>query len=139
MSKEELIFHGRKVVGGKASGKALVSPEPVCFLGGVQIESGIVTEKGHPLEGEKLKDRVLIFPIGKGSTGGSYLIYATVKNGQGPCAVINAKADPVTVTGCILAEVPMLVELEPDPITGIATGDWVEIDADAGVVRVIKT
>ena len=49
------------------------------FFGGVQIESGIVTEKGHPLEGEKLKDRVLIFPIGKGSTGGSYLIYATVK------------------------------------------------------------
>ena len=31
----------------------------------------------------------------------------------------------------------MLVELN-DPINGIATGDWVEIDADAGVVRAIK-
>lgn len=138
MSKKELVFRGRTVVGGKVSGRALVSPEPVCFLGGVQIESGIVTEKGHPLEGKTLKDRVLIFPIGKGSTGGSYLIYATVKNGNGPCAVVNAKADPVTATGCILAEVPMLVELDPDPITGISTGDWVEVDADEGVIKVTK-
>ena len=138
MSKGEVVFHGRKVVGGRASGKALVSSEPVCFLGGVQIDSGIVTEKGHTLEGESLKDRVLVFPIGKGSTGGAYLIYATVKNGKGPCAVINAKADPVTVTGCILAGVPMMVDLDPDPIAGIATGDWVEVDADAGVIRVAK-
>lgn len=131
-------FKGRKVVGGKVRGQALVSPEPICFLGGIDVKTGRFTEVGHPLEGKNIAGKVLIFPIGKGSTGGSYLIFESVENGVGPCAIVNRTAEQVTAIGCIIAEIPMLDRVEPDPIASIHDGDWVEVDADAGTLRILS-
>ncbi len=131
-------FKGRKIVGGKARGQALVSPEPICFLGGVDVKTGWVTEVGHCLEGKNIAGKVLVFPIGKGSTGGSYLIFESVENGVGPCAIVNRTVEQVTAIGCIIAEIPMLDQVEPDPIDFIHDGDWVEVDADAGTLRILS-
>ena len=82
---------GRIVLGkgrGKISGTALVTTAPICFLGGVDVKTGNITEQGHPLYGSCIKDTILIFPTGKGSTGGSYLIYDTIMNGNGPKCVL---------------------------------------------------
>lgn len=128
---------GRKVVGGKACGQALVSKEPICFLGGVDVKTGRVSEVGHPLENKNIAGRVLVFPIGKGSTGGSYLIFESVENGVGPCAIVNRTAEQVTAIGAIISEIPMVDRVEPDPIEFIHDGDWVEVDADAGTLRIL--
>ncbi|MFW6115739.1 MAG: aconitase X swivel domain-containing protein, partial [Chloroflexota bacterium] len=65
----------RVVKAGHAAGRALVSPEPIGFLGGVDPDTGLVIEAGHPLEGQTVAGRVLVFPTGKGSTVGSYTLY----------------------------------------------------------------
>lgn len=135
---KEITLKGHTVVGGKAEGEALVSPEPICFLGGVNPESGMLTEKGHALEGKYMKDKILVFPTGKGSTGGSYLIYETSSNGVGPRAILNCKAEAVTTIGAIISEIPMLDRLEPDPIREIRNGDYLVVDADLGTVKVIR-
>lgn len=132
-------FKGRKVVGGKAQGQALVSQEPICFLGGIDVKTGQVTEVGHAIEGKNIAGRVLIFPTGKGSTGGSYLIFESVENGVGPCAIVNRAAEQVTAIGCIIAEIPMIDRVEPDPLAFIQDGDWVEVDADAGTLRILSS
>jgi hypothetical protein len=132
----EKILHGRKVVGGKSQGAALVTSEPICFLGGVDVTTGIITEVGHPLKGKSIAGKVLVFPTGKGSTGGSYLIYEAVNNGVGPCAMINRNVEQVTAIGCIIAEIPMVDKLDCDPVMAIKDGDIVEVDADAGIVKV---
>jgi hypothetical protein len=132
----EQVLRGRKVVGGKAKGPALVTSEPICFLGGVDVTTGIITEVGHPLKGKCIAGKVLVFPTGKGSTGGSYLIYEAASNGVGPCAMINRAVEQVTAIGCIIAEIPMVDKMDPDPITTIRDGDIVEVDAEAGVVKV---
>jgi hypothetical protein len=132
----EKILHGRKVVGGKAKGPALVTSEPICFLGGVDVKTGTITEVSHPLKGKCIAGKVLVFPTGKGSTGGSYLIYEAVSNGVGPCAMINRAVEQVTAIGCIIAEIPMLDNMDQDPITAIKDGDIVEVDAEQGVVKV---
>jgi predicted aconitase with swiveling domain len=132
----EKILHGRKVVGGKARGAALVTDEPICFLGGVDVTTGIITEVGHPLKGKCIAGKVLVFPTGKGSTGGSYLIYEAVSNGVGPCAMINRNVEQVTAIGCIISEIPMVDKLDCDPTVAIKDGDIVEVDADAGSVSV---
>jgi hypothetical protein len=134
----EKILHGRKVVGGKAKGPALVTSEPICFLGGVDVKTGTITEVGHPLKGKCIAGKVLVFPTGKGSTGGSYLIYEAVSNGVGPCAMINRAVEQVTAIGCIIAEIPMLDNMDQDPITAIKDGDIVEVDAEQGVAKVIS-
>jgi predicted aconitase with swiveling domain len=75
---------GRMISPGTAEGVAIVSTEPIGFYGGIDIKTGIVIEKDHPLEGKSVKDKILVFPCGKGSTVGSYVIYGIKKNGVAP-------------------------------------------------------
>ncbi len=132
------VWQARKIVGGKARAQALVSTEEVCFLGGVDVKTGLFTEHGHQLQGQNISNKILIFPNGKGSTGGSYLLYEASMNHVGPAAVVNLKADPVTVVGCIISKVPMVCVSEKEILNVIHTGDEIEVDADAGKVRLIK-
>lgn len=114
----------RVVKAGQAEGEALVSPEPISFLGGLDPETGVVIEPGHPLEGERVSSRVLVFPTGKGSTVGSYTLYRLARNGLAPAAIINSEADPVVSVGAVIAEIPMVDQVD---ISRINTGDWVEL------------
>lgn len=123
-------FTGRVIKSGSAAGEALVSPAPIGFLGGVDAETGIVTEKGHPLEGRCVAGKVLVFPTGKGSTVGSYVLYQLAANGLAPAAILNAESEPIVAVGAIISEIPMLDRL---PIERIHTGDWVRIE-DAQVI-----
>jgi len=120
----------RVVKAGQAEGEALVSPDPIGFLGGVDPDTGVVIEAGHPLEGECVAGRVLVFPTGKGSTVGSYTIYRLARNNLAPAAIINAEADPVVAVGAIIAEIPMVDQVD---IARIRTGDWVRT-LDEGVM-----
>jgi len=104
------------------------------FLGGVDYDTGVVIEKNHNLKGESLKDRVLCFPSGHGSTVGSYVLYSLVKKGLGPKAIVNQVADPVVVVGSIIAEIPMIDQID---IKQIRTGDLVEVDGDKGTVKIV--
>ena len=132
----EIILKGHKVAKGKAQGEALVSKSPISFLGGVNSDTGIIVEQGHELEGMSVADKILIFPIGKGSTGGSYKIYELACNNKAPRAIINLRADPVVAVGAIMGSIPMMDKPEQDPFEIIKTGDFVEVDADQGLVRV---
>ncbi|HEY72349.1 MAG: hypothetical protein DRJ03_04310 [Chloroflexi bacterium] len=114
----------RIVKDGWVEGEALVSPEPLGFLGGVDPDTGVVIEAGHSLEGQCVTGRVLVFPTGKGSTVGSYTLYRLARNKAAPAAIINAEADPVVAVGAIIAEIPMLDQVD---VTLIHTGDWVRI------------
>jgi predicted aconitase with swiveling domain len=84
---------GRKVLEGYVEGEALVTKEPISFMGSINPKTGYVIEKGHELEGKCLKGKVLVFPCSKGSTGGSYMLYEVVKNGVGPIGIINQDAE----------------------------------------------
>ena len=128
---------GRIVLGkgrGIITGTALVSEEPICFLGGVDVKTGNITEKGHPLFGQCIKDTVLVFPIGKGSTGGSYLIYDTIMNGNGPKCMLNLQVEQVTAIGCIMGEMPLIDRPEQDITKLLHTGDTVSVDFDQGTI-----
>jgi predicted aconitase with swiveling domain len=127
---------GHVVSRGKASGQALVSKAAISFLGGVDPQTGMVIEKGHPLYGKCVKGTVLVFPGGKGSTVGSYLIYQLKKNGVAPVAMINIRAEPIVAVGAIISGIPMVDRLEQDPITTITDGMTVTVDGTAGEIEV---
>ena len=121
---DRVILTGRVIKAGQAGGKALVSLQPIGFFGGVDPETGVVVEAAHPLKGECVAGRVLVFPTGKGSTVGSYTLYRMKKNGVAPAAIINAESEPIVAVGAIISEIPMVDGVE---IGQIATGDWVEV------------
>lgn len=125
---------GRALVSGRCRGSALVSMKPISFLGGVDPETGLITERNHDLKGESLKGRVLCFPHGHGSTVGSYVLYSLVKKGLGPKAIVNESADPVVVAGAIIADIPMVDQVD---IKRIKTGDEVEVDGSKGTITII--
>jgi predicted aconitase with swiveling domain len=124
---------GRMISPGKTQGVALVSSEPIGFYGGIDIKSGVVIEKGHPLEGQCVKDRILVFPCGKGSTVGSYVIYGLQKNLVAPKGIINKETETIVATGVILAGIPCVDQINIDTIKD---GDTVLVDADQGEVTV---
>ncbi len=135
---DELIIKGHKVAKGKAEGEALVSHQPISFLGGVDRQSGIVVEKGHELEGVSIAGKILVFPVGKGSTAGSYYLYEMVRCNSQPKGIINLRADTVVAVGAIISDIPMVDRLEHNPLDMIKTGDHVELNADEGIVKIRK-
>jgi predicted aconitase with swiveling domain len=129
-----VIIRARGLSGGRGRGPVLVSPEPISFLGGVDPETGEIIETGHPLSGRRVGGTVLAFPHGKGSTVGSYVIYALARNGKAPAAMVNAEADPIIVVGAIIAGVP-LVDRPDVPITRLRNGELAEVDGESGELR----
>ncbi len=124
-------FEGEVVRKGKAKGEALVTKEPISFLGGVDPESGKIIEKKHELENEILKEKILVFPHGKGSTVGSYVLNQLSLNGNAPSGIITHKAEPIVAVGAIIAEIPMVHKLNKNPIKNIENGDMVKIDGNS--------
>jgi predicted aconitase with swiveling domain len=129
---------GRKVVGGYAEGEALVSADPVSFYGGVDPETGVVVEPGHAVEGECITGRVFVFPTGKGSTVGSYVIYRMSKLGTAPAALVNSETEAIIATGCVISGIPLVDKLDRDPLLEIKSGDLLKVSADEGVVEVLE-
>jgi len=128
----EVKLRGRIIKMGVAAGYALVSPQPIGFLGGVDPETGMVIEAGHPLQGHCVSGRVLVFPAGKGSTVGSYTLYRMSRAGTAPAAIVNAESEAIVAVGAIISEIPMLDQVD---IALIKSGDWVELEGDRLTVR----
>jgi predicted aconitase with swiveling domain len=129
------IMQGRKIFKGKVTGEALVTRDDISFYGGCDPETGEIVEKGHHLEGKSISGKILVFPTGKGSTVGSYVLYALKKADKAPLAIINKTTDPVVAVGCIISEIPAVDQID---IGKIKNGQKVEVDAENGVVSIIE-
>ncbi|MCK4568198.1 MAG: DUF126 domain-containing protein [Candidatus Thorarchaeota archaeon] len=130
-----MIMQGRKIFKGKVIGEALVTGDDISFYGGCDPETGEIVEKGHHLEGKSVSGKILVFPSGKGSTVGSYVLYALKKAEKGPLAIVNKIMDPVVAVGCIISEIPAVDQID---IGKIQNGQKIEVDADNGVVTLIE-
>jgi len=128
-------MNGRMISPGKVTAEAIVSSAPIGFYGGIDAKTGIVIEKGHELEGKSVTGKVLVFPCGKGSTVGSYVIYGLKKNGVAPAAIINKETETIVATGVILAGIPCVDKIE---IEKIKTGDKLAVNADDAIVVIIE-
>ena len=113
-------------------GAGIVSRAPIGFYGGIDPKTGVVIEKGHELEGKSVKGKILVFPCGKGSTVGSYVIYGLKKNGVAPAAIVNRETETIVATGVILAGIPCVDGID---IEKIKTGDKLIVDADQAKVE----
>jgi predicted aconitase with swiveling domain len=123
---------GRMINPGKARGEAIVSRTPIGFYGGIDAKTGVVIEEGHELEGKSVKGKILVFPSGKGSTVGSYVIYGLKKNGVAPAAIVNRETETIVATGVILSGIPCVDGID---IEKIKTGDKLIVDADQAKVE----
>ena len=125
-------LEGRIIKFGNVEGEAIVSTEPIGFLGGVDPETGVIIEKGHPLEGKSIKGKILVFPTGKGSTVGSYILYKMKRKNTAPIGIINEDCEPITAVGVIISDIPCVDKIE---INKIKNGDRIIIRGEKVVVE----
>jgi predicted aconitase with swiveling domain len=125
-------LQGRKICPGRAEGEALVTSMGISFFGGVDPESGVIVEKGHELEGQSIRGKILAFPTGKGSTVGSYTLYRLKHNGAAPAAIVNRQCETITAVGCIIAGIPCVDLI---PIEQLQSGVKLAVDGEQGTVE----
>ncbi|MEM2141647.1 MAG: DUF126 domain-containing protein [Candidatus Thorarchaeota archaeon] len=130
-----MIIRCRSIFRGKVTGELLVSRSDISFFGGCDPKTGQIVEKGHPLEGVSISNKILAFPTGKGSTVGSYVLYALSKAGKAPLAIINESMDPVVAVGCIIGEIPAVDKVD---LSKLVTGRTAEVDATNGTVTILS-
>lgn len=131
------IIKGRIIARGQASGKVLMTKDPISFLGNVNPETGNIVDPAHELFGQSVKGTVLVFPQGKGSTVGSYVIYQLKKNNAAPAAIINLDCEPIVAVGAIISEIPMIDQLEINPYDVLKDGDDVLVNSAEGFIEIL--
>jgi predicted aconitase with swiveling domain len=138
MGEKMRVYKCRGIVKGRASGEAIVSKDAMCFYL-CDPQTGEVIERNHPIQGRSIAGKVLVVKSGKGSSvvqvDGFYQLW--VKNNL-PAAIILKEAEPVIVSSAVVTSSTMVDRMEADPFEVIEDGDYVEVDADAGEVRVGK-
>ena len=124
-----MIFQGRSISNGKAKGEVIKLDEPLSFLGGVDGSTGDLRVRDGNVAG-----KILVFPKGKGSTVGSYVMYDLMVHGKEPAAVINESAETIVATGAVISSIPM-VDMIPS-VRLFEDGDIVTVDATNGTVEI---
>ena len=128
----------RKISRGQAKGAVIISHDPLSFLGGVDPQTGNITDQNHELYLQNISGKILVIPSGKGSTVGSYVIFQMAKNKTAPLAIIAMEAEPIIATGAIMASIPMVDQPEEDVLDILKDGDLVYVDADTGIIEILK-
>ena len=119
----------KTIVKGKAKGIILKSYNPINFLGAVDKKTGIIRDENHDLFNKSVKDTVLVFPNGIGSSVGAYTIYSLKSNNSAPCAMICQKADLTVASGCALANIPLVI-VTKEEFESLENGKEINIDID---------
>lgn len=118
------------LVQGKTQGTILKSENPINFLGTVDKKTGIISDKNHDLFEKSIKDTILVFPSGVGSSVGAYTIYSIKSNDTAPLAMICKKADLTVATGCALANIPLVI-ISEEEFDSLHTGSKISLDTDS--------
>ena len=119
------ILEGRIIFTGKTRGEVLKTDQPISFFGAVDQKTGIIKEPNHPLLGQSIAGKILVFPYAKGSTVGSYILYALKKNNVAPIGMILDECETIVAVGAIISEIPTVDKIAIDQFQ---TGDVVRID-----------
>ena len=123
-------IEGRTIMSGSASGEVIKLDDPLSVLGGVDGSTGDL-RVGN---GGNVAGKVLVFPKGKGSTVGSFVMYDLMVHRVAPAAVINESAETIVATGAVIASIPMVDSIPS--IDMFENGDVVDVDAGAGTVEI---
>jgi hypothetical protein len=67
---------------------------------------------------------------------GPVISWYAKKEGNNPAAVICLQAEAILAGAAITAGIPMVDKLDRNPLEVIKTGDYVKVDATAGIVEI---
>ena len=131
-------FQAHVLIDGSASGPALVLPEALSLWGGLDPATGNIIDQRHPNSGDNVTGKVLVLPIGRGSSSASSILLEAVRQRTAPAAIILAETDAILALGAAVAremydQAPPVVVVEPAVYQQLRTGQTITIDVN-GVI-----
>lgn len=128
---QKTVLNGIARSKGRAAGEALVSDINLSWAPCSILNDGTIRAFGNKLNGQSVKDKIIIYPTVTGSTSGSFGLLFKVKEAHtGPKALICQEVHYIDIAGAIASDIPAVDGLDADPLHVIQSGDWVEIIAD---------
>lgn len=134
---------------GKAEGPAMVTRMPVNFTAAVSNiknaipgRKGVINDRMHELFGRDMKGTVMVFPACIGSTFTGMVLLELMRGGYAPVALVVQAADPLLVSGAVLAEVwfdagiPVVEYPGDDLFEAVKDGDRVAVNGATGEIRI---
>ena len=121
------------IVQGKVKGTVLKTTNPINFLGAVDKKTGVIHDQKYDIFEKSIKDSILVFPHGIGSSVGAYTIYSLKSYESAPLAMICEKADLTVASGCALANIPMIV-VSKEQFDSIENGKEIEINTESTAI-----
>jgi predicted aconitase with swiveling domain len=59
------------------------------------------------------------------------------KSKTAPKAIVCLKAEPIIATGAIMAEIPMVDQIDGDIMSLVSSGMEIEVDAEKGEIKIL--
>ena len=127
-----------RAFGPVVEGEAVVSGEGFSPRYDLDRWSGVITRRGHDLEGVNIRDKILFFPTAKGGIAAGWAFYDIKAKGIAPKALVFGVTNPVMVQGAVFANLTITEGWSRDPRECIRTGDIVRVDPQSRTIELLK-
>lgn len=121
------------LVAGSGSGALLRLTAPISFWGGVDPDTGFISDPRHPQFGCAVAGRVLAVECLVGSSSGSSVMLELIDAGRAPAALILTEPDCIVTLGAVVARA---MGLRPPPIVRLAPAELALLDTFEGRLQV---
>jgi len=133
--KAEAIFPG------DGTGSLLRLRAPLSFWGGIDAETGRVTNVTHPDHNASIAGKVLAIPRMIGSSSSSSIMLELIRNGCAPAAIVVGELDAILVVGCLVARemgmvAPPVLRMDVEAIAGLPEGMLRAVAGPDGAARI---
>lgn len=119
--KAEAIF------AGEGTGDLLRLRAPLSFWGGIDQETGRISNVTHPDHNACIAGKVLAIPRMIGSSSSSSIMLELIRNGCAPAAIVVGEVDAILVVGCLVARelgmvAPPVLRMDVEAIARLPDG-----------------
>ena len=90
----------------------------------------------HSLKGRTFRDKVLIIPSTKGSSGNTMYFRLMVLEGTAPAALVCLRIDPLAALGCIVNKIPLVLIDKEEIFKLVKDNDYIKIDGKSGIISI---
>jgi predicted aconitase with swiveling domain len=132
-----VTLSGPRGFGPDVEGEVVVSTDTFSIRYDMDRETGFISRKGHALEGQSLAGRIAYFPAVQGGVAAGWAFLALVHRGVAPAGLLFGRTNPVMIQGLVLASIPVMHRLSPDPLTVLRTGDRIRMSPARGTIEVV--
>lgn len=122
------IISVKRAHGKSLEGEVLVMREGFSPRYDLDRITGIISRIGHSVEGQSIRDKILVIPTVKGGVAGGWAFFDLIHKNISPKALIFGKLNPVMVQGAVLAGLPITEGWSEDLLGILKNGDRIRID-----------